>query len=143
MAEAITYLSLGRKAGLLVSGEDNCGALLRDGRARLLVLASDASENARRRAEGFLHGRQIPCVTAPYTKDRISNAVGKAGCSMLAFTDIGLALRFAEALEAAQPGTAARAVEVLRQKKARTERRKTEQAAPKRNTKTGKRRTIE
>ena len=41
-----------RRAGKIDLGETATGAAVRAGRARLLLLAADASENARKRAEG-------------------------------------------------------------------------------------------
>ena len=143
MADARNYLSLGRKAGRLETGEENCSILLRSGKAKLLVLASDASDNARRRAEGFLYGKKTPGVTVPYTKSELSAATGKNGCSMLAFTDLGPALSFIRPLESEMPGTYTGVLEQLEQKKQRIARR----AAAAENTvqtkKTGKRRTSE
>ena len=50
-------LGLMRRANALAVGEVNTGSTARAGKAKLLLLASDASENARRRAEGFAAGR--------------------------------------------------------------------------------------
>ena len=60
MNKALNYLGLAKKAGLLEIGEENTGAAIRGGKARLVLLASDASDNAGRRAEGFLHGKKTP-----------------------------------------------------------------------------------
>jgi len=141
MAEAIGYLALGRKAGLLEIGEENTGAAVRSGKGKLLVLARDASDNARARAAGFVFARKTPVITAPYTKEEISAAVGKPGCSMAAFTDIGLASSFADALERELPEEYGEAAAALREKNAKQARRKAEAKAAERNKKTGKRRT--
>jgi ribosomal protein L7Ae-like RNA K-turn-binding protein len=95
---AAAYLSLARKAGVLVTGEQNTGVEIRNGRGRLLALAADASDNARRRAEGYIQNHPIPMVVLPLTKEEIANATGKNGCSMVVFTDAGLAAGFAGAL---------------------------------------------
>lgn len=41
-----------------------------------------------------------PLIVVPFTKQDISLAVGKAGCSMAAFRDLGLATCFVQALAA-------------------------------------------
>ena len=41
MDKARQYLGLGRKSGLLVTGEDNCGCTVGAGKAKLLLLASE------------------------------------------------------------------------------------------------------
>ena len=55
-----------RRAGKFEIGETGTGAAVRAGRARLLLLAADASENARKRAEGYLYGRRALLVPLPY-----------------------------------------------------------------------------
>jgi len=94
MSEAIRYIGIARKAGAVDIGETNSGAAVRSGKARLLILASDASGNAQRRAENFVYGTGVPLVKVPYTKEKLSDISGAAGCSMAAFTDIGLASAF-------------------------------------------------
>ncbi len=98
MSNPLSYISIAKKAGLLETGEEGCGNAMRMGKARLLVLAQDASDNARRRAEGYVQGRRVPFVKAPYTKQELASACGKSGCSMLAFIDLGLAGSFVSSL---------------------------------------------
>ena len=98
MDKALRYLALGRKAGSLSVGEFLCGETLSAGKGKLLLLASDSSDNALRRAQGFLHGRRALFGRLPWTKAELSALLGKAGCSMLCFTDLGLAAEFAAAL---------------------------------------------
>ena len=98
MDKAQQYMALARKAGRLAVGEDNCGAVISAGRAKLLLLASDASPNAHKRADGFLYGRRALRQTLPWTKAELSALLGKRGCSMVCFTDLPLAARFAAAM---------------------------------------------
>lgn len=138
---AIRYLGIARKAGCLQLGEEDTGAAVRGGKAKLVLLASDASDNARRRAEGFVYGRKTPLVRLPYTKEEISFATGKGGCSMLAVTDIGLASSFLSALAQQNPELYAETARELEAKREKADKRKAEAAAHRRNVKTGKRRT--
>ena len=92
-----------RRAGKIEIGETGTGAAVRAGRARLLLLAADASENARKRAEGYLYGRRALLVPLPYTKSELSELLGKSGCSMAACTDFGLSAAFLAALAEAAP----------------------------------------
>jgi ribosomal protein L7Ae-like RNA K-turn-binding protein len=91
MDKAARYLGIARKAGYLEIGAENCGAAVRSGKAKLLLLASDASDNARQRAEGFIYGRNTPLAVLPDDKETLSGLTGTPNCAMLAFTDIGLA----------------------------------------------------
>ena len=92
-----------RKAGRIEIGETNTGAAVRAGKAKLVLVAADASENARKRAKGYLAGHRTLLVPLPYTKDDLSDLLGKGGCSMAAVTDIGLAEAFVSALSEADP----------------------------------------
>ena len=98
MDKAQQYMALARKAGRLAVGEDNCGAVVSAGRSRLLLLASDASPNAQKRAVGFLYGRRAILQSLPWSKAELSALLGKRGCSMVCFTDLPLAARFAAAM---------------------------------------------
>lgn len=74
------------------------GDAVKAGHVRVLCVASDASDNARKRARGWLEGRRALYVELPYTKEELSSALGKSGCSMAACTDFGLASAFLKAL---------------------------------------------
>ena len=89
--KAANYLGLMRKAGRIALGEHDAGAAARAGKACLLLLAQDASDNARKRAEGFAHAAQAPLLRLPYTKQALSDRLGKTGCAIAAVTDPGLA----------------------------------------------------
>ena len=65
MSKALRYLGIARKAGFLELGEENTGAAVRGSKAKVVFLAADASDNARRRAEGFVYGKNIPLLTLP------------------------------------------------------------------------------
>lgn len=92
-----------RKAGRIALGEYDAGAAARAGKACLLLLAQDASDNARKRAEGFAYAAQAPLLRLPYTKQALSDRLGKTGCAIAAVTDPGLAKAFVSALAQADP----------------------------------------
>ena len=136
MHKALNYIGLAKKAGSIELGETNTGAAIRAGKGKILVLASDASENARRRAENFVSGTQIPLVTLPFSKAEISQVSGTAGCSMATFTDIGLAAVFIRTL--AESETAfIQTAELLEEKSKKAQMRKKEAQAHEKNIKLG------
>lgn len=141
MSRAINYLGIAKKAGALVTGEENSGMAIRAGKAKLLALASDTADNAIRRADNFVYGTDIPLVKLPITKEEISMATGKNGCSMFVLTDIGFANSFASALEQEYGDTYAMLASAVKAKFEKAERRKKEAKAHERNKKLGKRRT--
>ena len=55
----LNMLGLMRRANAIQIGETNTGAAVRGGKAKLLLLAADASDNARSRAEGCTRGRSV------------------------------------------------------------------------------------
>lgn len=141
MSRAINYLSIARKAGALTTGEENSGIEVRAGHAKLLALASDASDNARARAQGFLRGRKTPWTILPLTKQEISDATGRSGCSMVVFTDIGLACSFAEAVYSEYGEDYGELAAELKRRNDRAIQRRKETLAHQRNRKQGKRRS--
>lgn len=137
----LNMLGLMRKAGAIDIGETNTGGVCRGGKAKLLLLASDASPNAQSRAAGFTRGRNVCTATLPFTKEEISAHVGVNGCSMAAITDIGFANAFAAALSQEYPGKYDKLASAVGQRFSKAERRKKEAAAHERNKRNGKRRT--
>ena len=98
MAEALQYVGLARRGGNVELGEEKTKALVKSGKARLVIVCSDTSPGALRRAEGYVYGWNVPLLTVPYTKEQLSGIAGRPGCSMAAFRDLGLASAFAQAL---------------------------------------------
>ena len=138
--KTLNFLGLMRRANALQVGETNAGAAVRGGKAKLLLLASDASDNARSRAQGFLYGRNTIGLTLPFTKAEISAHVGVSGCSMAAVTDIGFADAVAKKLAALEPEKFTGAAERMAIKAQRARERKLEQLAHEKNVRTGKKR---
>ena len=133
------YLAIAMKAGALEVGEENTGAAVRHGKAKILLLASDASENAHRRAEGFVYGTNVSIVRVPFTKEEIASSVGKAGCSQVAVTDLGLAKSIVASL-AVENAQYNGLVQDLEEKYTKMQQRREEARSHERNKRTGKRR---
>ena len=96
--KALEYAGIARMAGKIETGETNAKAFIKAGKAKLLLVASDTSDGARRRAEGYVFETKVPLIAVPYSKAELSAMSGRPGCSMAAFTDLGLAASFAEAV---------------------------------------------
>lgn len=138
--KTLNLLGLMRKANAIAVGETNTGGAVRAGKAKLLLLAADASDNARSRARGFTHGRDIVTVTLPFTKDEIAAHVGVSGCAMAAITDIGFANAFMKSLAAAVPDGYDESAAEIQRRFEKADRRKEEAAAHEKNKRIGKRR---
>ena len=136
MDRALNYVGLARKAGLIELGEEPVGAIARARKARLVVVAQDASDHTWRRAKSFVAGSEQICLRIPYTKDQLGLAVGRSELALAAFTDPALALAFCKALE--NPERYKTEIESLEKLSTRIRQRKKEADAHKRNKKMGK-----
>ena len=116
MDKAAQYLGIMRKANALAIGETDSGAAVKSGKAHVLCLASDASDNARKRGETFVRSRSVPLLRLPYEKALLQQIFGKPGCSMFCISDLGLASAFVGALAVQNPTQYADAAEALASK---------------------------
>ena len=89
--EMLRFLGLMRRAGKLSVGEEGTGQAARAGKAKLILLASDASDNARDRAEGFARRGAAALVRLRADKAALASALGVAGVAMAAVCDAGFA----------------------------------------------------
>ena len=111
----LRQLGLAKRAGRAELGEDGVSGAAAAGKARLVLLASDAAENTARRARNLTEGTHAVVLTVPYSKDVLGAACGRASCAMLAITESGLARSAAEKLSAANGGAFDEAVQALRE----------------------------
>ena len=90
----LKLLGLMRRAGAVEIGADRSTEAARAGKARVLLLASDAGDNAAKKAEYALAGKSALKLELPFSREELSEALGVGDCTMAAVTEIG----FAEAL---------------------------------------------
>ena len=137
MDKVLNYLALARKAGRIELGEEPVGSAARAQKARLVVVASDASDHTWRRAKSFVAGTQQQCIRLPYSKDEIGAAVGRTSLAIAAFTDPAMALAMLKALP--EPEKYAAEMENLDKRTQRIRQRQAEEKAHQRNKRFGKR----
>ena len=135
-ARALNYLALGKKGRLIELGEEPVGAVARAVKARLVVVASDASDHTWRRAKSFVAGTEQQCIRVPFTKEELGFVVGRQSLAIAAFTDAALALAFVKALPNAEKF--AEVAEKLDIKAQKLRQRKDEAKAHQRNIRKGK-----
>ena len=131
MDKALNYLALARKAGRIELGEEPVGAAARAQKARLVIVAEDATDHTRRRAESFVAGSEQICLKVPFSKEQMGLAVGRSSLALAAFTDPALALAFVKALD--QPQTYQAALDSLEKRTKRIQQRQQEAKAHARN----------
>ena len=136
MDKALNYMALARKGGRIELGEEPVGAAARAQHARLVVVASDASDHTWRRALSFVANTAQQCIRVPFTKDELGMAIGRTSLAIAAFTDPALALAFVKALP--QQDRYAQALADLDKRSQRVRQHRQEEKAHIRNKKTGK-----
>ena len=133
---ALNYLALGKKGRLVELGEEPVGAVARAVKARLVIVASDASDHTWRRAKSFVAGTEQQCIRVPFTKEELGFVVGRTSLAIAAFTDAAMALAFVEALPNAEKF--AEVADALDVKAKKLRQRKDEAKAHQRNVRKGK-----
>ena len=136
MDKALNYLALARKGGRIELGEEPVGAVARAKKARLIVVASDATDHTWRRAQSFVAGSEQICLRVPFSKDQIGQAIGRTELALAAFTDPALALAFIKALN--QPDRYKAELESLDRRTKRIQQRQQEAKAHEKNVRYGK-----
>jgi ribosomal protein L7Ae-like RNA K-turn-binding protein len=135
----LSLLGLSNKAGRLEIGEEPVGAVCRARKARLVLLASDAAPNTRRRCAHFGEAGNVLWLEVPYTKAELGFTVGRSSCAILALTDAGFAASLVEKLAARDPERYAPAAQQLRVKADRMLQRQREKRQHEKNIQQGKR----
>ena len=123
----LRLLGLAKKAGRLEAGEEPVGAACRARQARLVLLASDAAPNTRRRAAHFGQAGNALWLELPFEKGELGLTLGRTSCAMLALTDAGFAASLTEKLAARDPEKYGSAAVQLRTKADRVLQRQREQ----------------
>ena len=99
-AEKKLYAMLGmaQKAGKLASGEFSTEKAVKEGHARLVVVAGDASENTKKMFRNMCAYYQVPCCSFS-DKETLGERIGKEFRASLAIKDAGMAKAVCRYLE--------------------------------------------
>ena len=128
MDTTLSMIGLALRAGRLEAGEEPAGEACREKRCRLLLVACDAAENTRRRAEHFAREGQCLSVPLPFTREELGNALGRSSCAVAAVTELGLAQAIAGKLAARDPAQYEQTAQRLRLKAERAAQRRERKA---------------
>ena len=134
----LSLLGLALRGNHLAVGEEPVEAAARAKDARLLLLASDAADNTRRRTVHFSEAGQCLWLRLPFTKAELGRAVGRTSAALVAVTDIGLANAVANRLAQLDEDQYGEAAERLALKAKRAAERQSELRAHEKNARTGK-----
>lgn len=99
----LSLLGLALRGGRLDVGEEPVALAAKAGRARLILLASDAAGNTLRRAEHLAREGHCLWLAVPFPKAELGRALGRDTAAIAALTDTGLAAAVTERLAALDP----------------------------------------
>jgi len=94
---ALQLLGLVRRAGKLVTGESFVLAAVRDGSAKLVLMASDTGKSSQKQFRDKTTSYDVP-LNESFTKDQLSTAIGSAR-TVIAITDPGFVRKLQQLLE--------------------------------------------
>lgn len=137
--KALNLLSLARKGRRIEAGESPVAICARAGKARLTLVASDASDHTLRRVRSLLAGANQPWLRVPYDKDTLGRALGHSACAVCALTDPALALAFVKAL--GSPEQHAELLALLSERTAKVRQRQAESKAHRLNVRRGRKKS--
>lgn len=112
----LQLLGLAKRASRAELGEDGVSGAVASGKARLVLLASDAAENSVRRVHYMMEESHAVVISVPFTKAELGGSCGRGSCAMMAITESGLALSAAKKLALFSPGKYDDAVKTLEAK---------------------------
>lgn len=104
-SKALALISLATKAGKTKSGEFSTEQAVKEGRAHLVVVATDASENTKKKFRNMCSFYEVP-ICFYGEKDTLGHAMGKEFRASVAVIDEGLAKGIKKHLDA-ETGTIA------------------------------------
>ena len=90
MSKALSLISLATKAGRTASGEFCTENEVKSGKAELVVVAADASDNTKKKFQNMCDFYEVP-IYFYGDKDTLGHAMGKEFRASLAVTDAGFA----------------------------------------------------
>ncbi len=96
--KAIAMLGLAAKAGKVFSGEFSTEKAVKDGRARLVIVAEDASDNTKKQFKNMCTYYRVP-IYFLCSKSELGHSIGKEFRASVAVTDDNLAENIIKKIE--------------------------------------------
>ncbi|MBR5542740.1 MAG: ribosomal L7Ae/L30e/S12e/Gadd45 family protein [Oscillospiraceae bacterium] len=93
-------LGLARRAGLLSLGDESVRSAVSAKTAKVLFVASDASERTKETFEFIAESADVLYIVVSETREELGNALGKRPLSTVAVCDVGIAAAITKKLAA-------------------------------------------
>ena len=97
--KVFSLVGLAMKAGKIASGEFSTEQAVKTGRAELVIVAEDASDNTKKKFQNMCEFYRVP-IYFYGDKDTLGHAMGKEFRASLAITDVGFATGIIKHLDA-------------------------------------------
>ena len=101
--DTIRFLGLIRRAGKLEIGDMSVEAVVKNRRARLVLLAEDAGGGITRKIQNTTKEYEIPNITIPLGKQELSQAIGRDNVAVAAVMDLGFSTSLLEKISSEYP----------------------------------------
>ena len=103
MDNLLSFLGLMRQAGAISPGAERALASCREGKAHLVLLASDTADNTLKAALRTCEAEGIDVVYLPWDKQTVGASLGMNDCAVFSINNKGFALSIKEKLARAYP----------------------------------------
>ena len=100
-SKTVSLIGLAMKAGKAAGGEYAAETTIRQGKASLVILSEDASDNTVRKFSGMAASHKVPAVRY-LSKTGLGQCIGKGERSCLVITEEALAEKIAQQIQAEQ-----------------------------------------
>jgi len=88
--KALSALGMAMRAGKLITGDEIVLKAIRNGKAKLVIIAEDASDNTKKKFHDKCNYYEVKLFEA-YDRESLGRAIGKADRVILAITDMQFA----------------------------------------------------
>lgn len=103
MKNFLGVLGLANKAGAIEAGTNNVLYAIKSGKAKLILLAADASDNTKKLLTDKATYRNIKMLTLPISMDELAKILGKQNTSSATITDDNFIAAFKKQLIESSP----------------------------------------
>ncbi|MDR2167401.1 MAG: ribosomal L7Ae/L30e/S12e/Gadd45 family protein [Clostridiales bacterium] len=94
----LSMISLARKAGKIVTGEEGCVKAIQSGAAQIVLVAVDASHNTKKKFANKAAHYKVPFYSL-FTKEVMGGQIGMSNRATICVVDAGFAAKIADLAE--------------------------------------------
>jgi len=96
--QILSMLALAKKAGKIITGEEGCVKAIRNGTAKLVLVATDASDNTKKKFGDKTSFYDVP-IHSLFDKEMVAAHIGLQNRATIVVTDAGFVKKILELIE--------------------------------------------